>query len=171
MTELTQERDVPTRVECPAAKDPAVRLFIFAAMLIAAGVWCFVDGYVRGLPAKHETINEIATFYFNHVGGILFPLAGLAFLVWGIVFLRRRLLADEEGIGYVGKEKIPWSAFSSVDSSKLASKGVLRLRYESGGLQGTLVLDGWKLQNYRQLVTLVDQKVSAGQARQPPGRP
>ena len=159
MTEQTQSQQVPSRVECPATRDPAVRLFIFAGILIVGGLWCFVDGYVRNLPKKVETINEIATYYLNHIGGIVFPLAGLIPLIWGLVFLRRKLVADEEGIGYVGKETIPWSAVSGLDTSKLADKGTLRLRHGSAGQERTLVLDSWKLQNFRQLVMLVEQRV------------
>lgn len=169
MNEQTHGQEVPTRVECPAAKDPAVRLFILAAVLIAGGLWCFLDGYVRGLPKKRETINEQATYYLNHVGGIVFPLAGLVPLAWGVVFLRRKLVADEEGIGFLGKAKVPWSAVRSLDTSRLAGKGILTLRHDHGGQDGRLVLDGWKLQNFRELVALVEKMAAPGEAQ--PGAP
>jgi hypothetical protein len=165
MSEETQSQEVPTSVECPAAKDPAVRLFIVSAMLIGGGIWCFLDGYIKHKPAKVETVNEIATYYTNHVGGILLPLLGLIMLIWGIVFLRRRLVADQDGIGYVGKEKIPWTAVRSLDTGKLASKGILRLRYDSEGTEAVLVLDGWKLQGFRELVMLVEKKVKPAEGQ------
>jgi hypothetical protein len=161
MSGQTQSQEAPLQVESPAAKDPAVRLFIIAAMLIGFGVWCFVDGYVRKTIKKEDItgINKAATYYLNHVGGIALPLAGLIPLAWGLVVLRRRLVADEEGIGYVGKERIPWTAVRSMDTAKLADKGILRLEYDSGSGQRSLVLDSWKLQNFRELVALVEKKV------------
>lgn len=165
MTEQTQSHEVPTRVECPAARDPAVRCFIGAAILIAGGLWCFVDGYVRGLPKETETINDKATWYLNHVGGIVLPLAGLVPLAFGVVALRRKLVADEEGIGYVGKEKVAWTAVRSLDTTKLADKGILKLKYDSGGRDKTLVLDSWKLRNFRELVLLVEKSTAPGETQ------
>jgi hypothetical protein len=164
MTEQARDRQVPSKVVCPAAKDPVVRLFIFAAILIGFGIWCFVDGYLKEGPPREDLkgINQVVTWYLNHVGGIVLPIAGIVPLVWGLLFLRRRLLADEEGLGYAGKEKVPWTAVKSLDTSRLASKGILTLHYESSGQEGTLVLDGWKLQNFRDLVALVERKVAPG---------
>jgi len=163
MSEDKQDQEVPRRVECRAAKDPAVRLFIFAAMLIGIGFWFFLDAYVwKKYPAEGiENINDAFTYYLNHIGGIAFPILGLIPLVWGMIFLRRRLIADEEGIGYAGGQKIPWSEIRALDSSKLASKGILYLKYDSGGKQGTLKLDSWKLQGFRELVALVESKAVA----------
>lgn len=158
MSEQTASQDVPNRVECPAAKDPAVRLFILAAMLIGFGIWCFLDrGNYQWKP--DGSINEKFGYILNHGGAIALPIVGLVPLVWGILFLRRRLVADQDGIGYAGGEKIPWDSVTSLDSSKLQDKGILYLRYGEGGRR-RLVLDEWKLKNFRALVRLVESKVS-----------
>lgn len=164
MSERAQSQEAPTKVECPAAKDPAVRLFILAGMLLAIGTWCFVDGYVRHkFPWNPDgTINEKLNYLFNHVGGIAFPILALVPLIWGVVVLRRRLVADEEGIGYVGKEKVPWSAVTSLGTAKLADKGILHLHYKAAEGTKRLVLDKWKLQNFRELVELVEAKTPQG---------
>ena len=168
MNEQAQSQESPRQVECPAAKDPAVRLFIFAAILIGFGAWCFIDGYVKEGPSLDEIkgINQHFTYYLNHGGGIVFPIAGLVPLVWGVVFLRRRLIADDEGVGYAGKDKLAWSDVKSLDSSKLAGKGILKLLYVSEGRERAFVLDGWKLQNFQALVAMVEKKVG-GEKTQP----
>ena len=90
----------------------------------------------------------IITHLFVPVGLILFGM--------GVAYLKRRLIADETGIGYAGKEKIAWNAITELDSEKLKSKGILYLRYGSGK---SLTLDSWKLTNFRDLVTLIENKV------------
>ena len=164
MNEQEQNNEAPTRVECPASKDPAVRLFIVAGMLIVAGVYCFVDHFIMGkyqYPDPYE-LNAYLKYLFNHYGVFVFLPPGVIALIWGIILLRRKLLADEDGIGYAGKEKIPWAAVRSLDSSDLADKGILRLRYEADGQEMTLKLDKWKLQNFRSLVLLLEKKVPSG---------
>jgi hypothetical protein len=166
MTEAANSQQVPSRVECPAKKDPSVRWFIMAGMLLVFGVYCFIDHFIRGkYPyADPSDLNAYLKYVFNHYGAIVFTAVGVVLLVVAIVTLRRRLLADQEGIGYAGKEKIPWSAFTKIDSADLADKGILRLTYAAGGKTETLVLDSWKLQNFRDLVALVESKIPAGEA-------
>lgn len=165
MSEAANSQEVPSRVECPAKKDPAVRWFIMAGMLLVFGVYCFIDHFIRGkypYADPSADLNAYLKYVFNHYGAIVFNAAGLVLLVLGVAALRRRLIADQEGIGYVGKEKLPWSAFTGIDSADLADKGILRLGYAAGGKTETLVLDSWKLQNFRDLIALVEAKVPAG---------
>lgn len=154
----TDQPAPPDRVECPAAKDPAVRLFILAAMLIGFGVWCFHDAYLGGkYPYPEDAkLNELMNYYFNHIGGIALPLAGLVPLIWGIVFLRRRLVATADGIGYAGRPPIPWQNVTRLDATDLPRKEILRLHY--GGAK-PLVLDGWKLTRFKDLVAFVEAHV------------
>ena len=160
MTDQTPSQSPAASVECPAAKDPAVRLFILAAMLIGSGIYCFVDHYVRGKYPYLDspTLNERAGYLFNHYGPFVLIPPGLLFLVWGIVALRRRLVADEQGIGYVGKPKIPWSAITTVDSSKLADKDILIIGHTLEERPAVLKLKGWKLKNFRDMVALIESK-------------
>ena len=161
MTGQDTATNVPTEVLCPASKDPAIRWLIFAAMLLGFGLWCAYDYYYVGdhhLPTDHPiTINDKANYWFNAYGPFVLIPAGVFCLGVAVVSLRRKLHADQEGIGYVGKEKIPWEAFSGMDSSRLADKGILKLFYGEGG--DRLVLDSWKLRNFRELVRLVEAKV------------
>lgn len=160
MTE--QGAESRTRVECPAAKDPAVRSFIISGILIAFGVWCFVEAYVMNKYPLGEGFNQKLNYYFNHIGGIAFPLVGLFPLVYGVVFLRRRLVADEAGIGYQGRETIPWPSVKTLDTRQ-ARKGIIKLIYEVGGARKVLVLDSMKLQNFRDLALLVEKKTTGAE--------
>jgi len=147
------------RVQCPAKNDPAVRLFIMTAMLVGFGIWCLIERHKYPPPEAWtlEHINDIANYVLNHWMPLVFIPAGVVFGVWGIVFLRRVLVADDEGIGYLGRDKIAWSDITEMDARLLASKGILVLNHS----RGKLVLDSWKLKNFRPLVALIEQKLRA----------
>ena len=159
MTDEAQSQEIPARVECPATKDPAVRLFILAAMMIGIGVWCLLDMHNYPYKSISEDLNDFFKYVFNHYSPIVLLPLGLLVGLKAVMGLRRRLVADQEGIGYVGRQKISWSAVKSLDSAKLASKGILNITYDTGAGEQTLVLDSWKLQNFRDLVRLVESKL------------
>lgn len=148
------------RVECAAARDPAIRVFVIAAMLIGFGAWCFYDAYVKGsYPAdKVETFNDALSYWFNHAGAFVFPALGLIPLVMGAAMLRRRVVADGEGIGFAGKARIAWGDVTRLDASRWDPKGILVLISAD---DAKLVLDEWKLDktNFRTLVAFVEQHV------------
>ena len=158
----TTDTPQPDHVECPPTRDPAVRLFIMAGMLLIFGLWCFYDAYVKYPdPYPYPTdgdINKLAKHYFNHVGGIALPLAGLVPLVLGLRFLRRVLVADAEGIRVPGAPDVAWKDVKRLDATDLPGKGILRLEY---GADKPLVLDSWKLQKFKALVAFVEHHVPA----------
>jgi hypothetical protein len=142
------------RVEARAATDPAVRLFILAGMLLGFSAWCILDR--KPLPEAWDMdhINEVASFLTNNVTPFFLVPGGLVALVWGLVFLRRRLVADEKGIGYAGKDSVPWHAVRKVDASQLQSKGILDLYH--GEDEQKLRLDSWKLKDFKPLIAFVE---------------
>ncbi len=159
---MSEKNDTPRqeRIECPPARDPAVRLFIMAGMLLVFGLWCFYDHYIMGhyqYPPDGD-VNKLAKYYFNHFGGIILPLGGLIPLIMGIRFLRRILVADAEGLRYPGNPAIAWKDVKRLDATDLAGKGILRL---DCGQAKPLVLDSWKLQNFKALVAFVERHVPA----------
>jgi hypothetical protein len=130
-------------------------------MLIGFGIWCFLDleNYPRpDVPLKLENINKWSSYLFNHGGAYVFTPVGVVVLILGIAFLRRRLVADEEGIGYLGKRKIPWDRVERLDAANLQDKGILDLYYGGGR---KLSLDSWKLQGFKELVTIVERHLAA----------
>ena len=163
MDEQSQEKKEVNLVVCPASKEPGVRWIIFACFLLIGGIYCFVDHFIWGKYQYPDPFdwNAYLSYLFNHYGAILFPAAAVILIIRAVISMRRKLIADEEGIGYVGKEKIRWDAFKSLDASKLKSKGILKLKYDSNGREKVLTLDNWKLQNFRSLVELVEKKITA----------
>ncbi len=153
----TTTEDQPPRVTCPPAKDPAIRLFIVAAMLLGFGIACFLDRNKYPPPPAWDMahINEVAGYVFNHWGPYVLLPAGTVFGVWGVLFLRRRLTADAEGIGYEGDDPIPWSHITRLDATD-ARKGIVLLEYGEGKV---LKLDSWKLRNFRELVALIERQI------------
>ena len=147
------------RVECTAARDPAVRLFIFAAMMIGFGAWCLTD--LRKVPESWElkNINEVAGYLLNNWGPVLLVPAGMIALAWGVIFLRRKLVADAEGIGYEGRQRIAWSDVTRLDAAELKGKGLL---YLHRGEAKPLRLDSWKLNNFKAMVAFVERHVPEG---------
>jgi hypothetical protein len=159
MNDTTENPQPTQRVEARATRDPTVRLFIVSGMLLVFGLWCVYEVHIVG---KHEhkpfseDINAWSSWLLNYCGPFVFIPAGLVMVIWGMLYLRRRLVADDAGIGYLGKNKIAWDDVTEVDAKKLKSKGVLYLHH---GKNSTLKLDSWKLTDFRDLVALVEQKV------------
>ena len=155
----TPENTVPESITCPAQKDPSVRTFIMAAMLLGIGVWCWMDAVSGKYPPPEawdlKNINEAAGYAFNHFTPWLALPFGAVMALRGFLAVTKLLTADAEGMGYKGKKKRPWSKITALDASKLKGKGILTVEYEGGD---KLVLDSWKLQNFRDLVALVEAK-------------
>jgi hypothetical protein len=154
----TPEKTAPTSVTCPASKDPAIRTFIMAAMLVGIGIWCWMDAvnpniYPYPKAWDIENINDAAGYAFNHwTPWVALPI-GAFIALRGFMALRLVLTADADGLGYAGKDKRPWDKITALDASKLKDKGILTVEYEGGE---ELVLDSWKLQNFRDLVGVVE---------------
>jgi hypothetical protein len=151
---MSEEQESPNRVECPAANDPGVRMFIVAAMCIGFAVWYYLDSN-KAVP-KHwdwEHVSEVAGYVTNAIMPYVLAPIGLLMIIWGIVYMGRKLIADDEGIGYDGKQKIRWNEFKKMDAAKL-KKGLLYLYY--GPDEKKLTLDSWKLKNYKQLIEFVE---------------
>jgi len=132
-----------------------VRWFVIAGILILLGVWCFYDAKVKGkypYPEKGlDDTSEFISYAFNHWGPILFVPVGILCIVGGAMSMRRVLVADAEGIGFAGKQKLPWSACTRVDKSRLEEKGILHLYFG----EKKLPLDQWKLRYFRELLDFV----------------
>jgi len=151
--------ETPEKVQCHSTKDPAIRVFIIAAMFLGFGGYCFLDAHILGkypyAPLSMENLNKWSSWALNYCGPFVFIPAGVVFLIVGILFIRRRLVADQDGIGYVGKTKLKWDDVSQLDAKRLKSKGIITLNYEGG----RLVLDSYKLTDFKNLLKLIEQKI------------
>ncbi len=145
-------------VRCPATKDTTVRMLIGAGIAVGFSVWCFIDwsNYPRpDEPFSLETLNGYFGWAFNHfLPFILLPLS-VVLVILAIRSLKLVLVADDNGIGYQNADKIAWSDVTRLDATKLADKQILDLHHTGGKLR----LDGLKLQNFKKLVSFVEQKV------------
>ena len=84
---------------------------------------------------------------------------GVLLVIVGIRMLRRVLVADSAGIGYLGKDKLPWDQIDKLDASQFKNKGILILLAGEGARTRRLKLDSWKLKNFRDLVAFVEAHV------------
>ena len=159
-----------TRVECRASNEPFVRQLIIVAMILGGAVWIHLDPSENGHAWKPGDLNNNLSFLYNYyLPCVLAPL-GLAFLGWVFFQHSRRLVADEKGIGFAGKEQIAWGRVTRIDAALLASKGLLTLHYvqdgpagqeNSGNAEKTLKLDSYKFHNFRDLVAFAERHVPA----------
>ncbi len=164
-TNDTQENPSTEPIVFAPTTEPAVRVFIMAAMLLGLGGWCWFDkaNYSKPQAWTSEYINEIANYVFNHWGPFLFIPVGAVFLAMGIRHLTRKMTADSEGLGYSCEDKVLWTNVTALDASVLKEKGKLTLTYDQSR---QLVLDSYKLHNFRDLVALIEQHLPelAGEA-------
>ena len=150
----------PDRLECPAATEPVVRLFILAGLLTVVGVWCFLDRHNYPAPPEWtgQYLSEAVGHVVNHYGPLLLVPLAAALGVRGGRAKRRVLVADAAGIGYAGGASTPWSEITALDAADLKDKQVLRLNRSRGK---PLTLDAWKLRNFRALVAFIERKAPA----------
>lgn len=165
MNEQTETMpQAPDRVECPAVFN--VRIFIIAAVLTGFGLYCAWDAFLakddQGNP-KYSREEDPGKYYFNVYGAGLVPI-GVVVAVWGVWMHRRKLIADSDGIGYVGKPKIAWD---QVQRLVTRGKGLLDVHYSRDGNPGLLKLDSFKLQNFRDLVAMIETKTPEAQVDPP----
>jgi hypothetical protein len=153
--------DTTNRVECKAAKDPVVRLFILAAMLIGFGVYC----YVTRTEPTGKSITKDLNGWLSWAMGEYLPFAcippGVLVAVAAVLAAKKRLVADAQGIGYLGQEQIAWSAITAVDAARLQTKGLLFIHYGQGK---TLRLCDWKLTDFKPMVAFLEAHLPAGVA-------
>jgi len=154
MNDITQG-STATQVTCPPAWDLLLRPAILAVALLSFGVWCMTDQR----PAETfsiENINPWGSWAMNFYGQFLFTALGLTAAFFTVRILRRKLIADSQGVGFVGKDKVLWSDVTGLDASELKEKQILYLLRGSGE---KYALDGFNLRNFRDLVAFVEAHV------------
>lgn len=147
------------RVECRTSRDPYIRLFILGIVML---VWAGFSAYdaVWKLDAqgeqKYSPKHNPAGFLFNAGMAVVLPPLAVIALIWANRIRRRRLVADDEGLGYLGKQKIAWNRIKRLVPR---GKGLLDVYYEDGnGAQQRLKLDSWMLKGFNELVSFIEAK-------------
>ncbi len=161
----TSEQSQISKVQCAPTTEPAVRWFIFAAMMLGFAGLCFKDRLEYPAPEAWDIdhINVAAKYLLNTWGPVVFAPLGLLALTMAGLHLKSKLLADDEGLGYTGKQKYGWDQVKKLDISELQDKGILYLTLDDGS---EMKLDSWKLKDFRDLVALIEKKVPAAAAGQ-----
>ena len=139
---------IPDNVTCPPTKEPSVKMFIITAMLLGFGAWCVYDLVMQKIP-------EGPSRAFNLVCAVVLPPVGIAALVYGIWLLTRTFVADQDGLAYNGQDKVAWA---NVRKLVLRGKGLLDIYFTQDGEEGMFKLDSYKMQNFAELVSLIEAK-------------
>ena len=155
----TSGQTTPDRLECMPTKDPIVRLFILAAMLIGFGLYC----YMTRTPYKPagEDLNAFLSWVMGEYGPFVCIPPGVLVAMAAFLAARKRLVLDARGIGYAGQEQIAWAAITAVDASRLQAKGLLFIHHAQGK---TLRLCDWKLTDFKPMVAFLEAHLPAGVA-------
>ena len=145
-------------ITCPADRDPGVRLLIAAALCVAGVVYCLLTPEPKPEgPLATKTANEYAKWWLYIYGPWVLG-AGAVFLAgYAAMVFRRLIVADDEAITVNRKRRLAWSQFVGLDAGELKDKGRLTLRVADGD---DVVLDKYKYKNFKELVALVETKVS-----------
>lgn len=143
---------IAERVECSATKEPAIRVLLMAVMALAFGAYCYYDAYVN---QKYIQQASESSMMFNKVCSWVLPPIGLFLLGRVVWMLRRKFVADNEGLGWVGQDKVAWS---SVKALVVKGKELFDVHYSADGQDGVLHLDSWKMKNFVPLVKLIESK-------------
>jgi hypothetical protein len=148
-----------TSVECRSAGDPFVRMLLLGVVLLAWGAWSGYDAFYKLDKQGNRAFSmekNASHYLFNAGMSMILPPVSLVVLAWAFRIRRRRLLADGEGLGYVGKEKIAWSRLKRLSPG---GKGLLDVYYDGpGGNLRRLRLDSWMLKNFNELVAFIEAK-------------
>ncbi|NLF32750.1 MAG: hypothetical protein GX591_17895 [Planctomycetes bacterium] len=151
---MSQEQtasSAPASVECGFAGEPAIRWAVPTALALGFGIYSIYE-WATG---KFDRAVQPTTWYFTVGCALLLPPVGLALLGVLVVRLRRRLVADGEGIGYAGRQKVGWD---QVTRLVLRGKGLVDLHYQADGRDEVMTLDSYYLKNYDALMALVDAR-------------
>lgn len=160
MSEQAKEAQTGEKLVCPANPEPAVKKFIMAGLLLAWALYCAYDLYWHANPLKPGDEHYEFTYYTMLPA---FPLAVVP-LVWGILQLRRKLVADGEGLGFSQGNKVRWDSITRLEP---LGKGQLEVHYTQDGRDGTLKLDSYFIKNFNELVRMIEAKrpdVPAGES-------
>ena len=152
-----------TRVICPSVRDLVVRPLILAVGLVGFGIWCAFDQ--QEYAPFDKDMNTWLTWAMNYYGQFAFTALGMIPLYFAVRAMRRRLVADETGVGFQGKETVAWSSVTGLDASELKGKQILYLLHGQGQ---RYTLDGFDLRNFAELVAFVEDHVPQAAAVKPP---
>ncbi len=152
-----------------STKERIVKLFIATVLCFGLASWCWYDYSYK------ESMKE-SSRQFNLYAVPVLAVLGIIALFYAIRALRFRIEADEQtGISINGRAPIAWNQIENIDTSVLAKKGYLYLKYRtSSDESATLKLDEYNLDFFDELYAMIRAKLglpqqSGPQAESSPG--
>ena len=137
-----------------STRERVVKLLIATVLCLGLAAWCGYDAFYK------ETMKE-SSRQFNLYAVPVLAILGLAALFFAVKAARLRIEADEEtGISVNGQPPIPWASITDIDTSILAKKGYLFLKYrDQQDREATLKLDEFNLDYFDELYAMIRSKL------------
>ncbi len=151
-----------------STKERIVKLFIATVLCFGLVPWCLYDALYK------ESMKESSRQFNLYAVPVLIVL-GMIALFYAIKAARFRIEADEQtGISINGRAAIAWDQIEDIDTSALAKKGYLYLKYRKpSGESATLKLDEYNLDFFDELYAIIRAKLglpelAGAQSESPP---
>ena len=137
-----------------STRERVVKLSIATVLCLGLGAWCGYDAFYK------ESMKESSRLFNLYAIPVLIILSGVA-LFFAIKAVRLRIEADEQtGISLNGQPPIPWSSITDIDTSILAKKGYLFVKYrDPQDHEATLKLDEFNLDYFDELYAMIRTKL------------
>lgn len=145
-----------------STKERVVKLFIVVVLCFGFAFWCWYDVSYKYIGEEYQTDSKKAlTRKSNQVLIPVMIVLGTVAVYFAKKAACLRIEADEQsGISINGQAPIPWDAIEDIDTSNLAKKGYLYIKYrKSPDELATLKLDEYNLDFFAELYTMIRAKL------------
>lgn len=144
-----------------STRERVAKLFIGTVLCFGLAVWCWYDVTYKYVGEDYETGSKAGTRKFNQTAIPVLAVLGGLVLFYAAKAARLRYEADEEtGISINGRQPIPWDAIQDIDTSALAKKGYLFVKYRTGPDQSAILkLDEYNLDFFDELYAMIRTKL------------
>jgi len=139
-----------------STRERVVKLFIGVILCLGLAIWCWYDARY-----KYTTEEQAGSRRFNQYAAPVLVIFGALALFFAIKALRLRIEADEQtGLSINGQSPIAWNAIEDIDTSVLAKKGYLYVKYrDRQGQPAILKLDEFNLDYFDELYAMIRVKL------------
>ena len=119
-------------VSAPYCQYKKTNFKIYIVMLLIAAIYFAYDGYFNKTFIKKHTNAGIAdsTLAFNKNSPPFFLGGAVIVAIWFWMVKDKKLVADDEGLVFSEKDKIPYSSIESINKTNYDSKGLFMVEYK-----------------------------------------
>ena len=148
-----------------STRERVVKLFIATVLCLGLAAWCWYDAFYK------ESMKESSRQFNLYAIPVLIVLAVVG-LFYALKAARLRIKADEQtGISVNSRPPIPWDAIEDIDTSILAKRGYLFVKYRDPQNNSvTLKLDEFNLDYFDELYAMIRSKLGLPAEPQPPDK-